>query len=228
PLHDALPIFHDGAQPARARLPLERLARDRREGAVGEAEVHALHLEELLVLPGERVLRLLQDTDQRRLVELLERGDHREPAHELGDQPELEQVLGLHLVQEVAHAALVLAPYIGAEAHSLDPDAPANDVVEPDEGAPADKEDVGGVDLQELLLGVLAAALGRDAGGGALDDLEQRLLHALARDVARDRRVVALARDLVDLVDVDDAALALLHVVVGVLEEREDDVLDIL
>src|SRR5206468_9355603 len=37
-------VLHDGAQPARARLALERLARDRREGAVGEAEVHAFHL----------------------------------------------------------------------------------------------------------------------------------------------------------------------------------------
>src|SRR2546426_8834469 len=101
-------VFHDGAQPAGPRLALERLARDRREGAVGEAEVHALHLEELLVLPGEGVLRLLQDADQRRLVELLERGDDREPPHGIGDQPDLEQVLGLHLVQEVAHGALVL------------------------------------------------------------------------------------------------------------------------
>src|SRR6185436_19025204 len=57
---------------------------------------------------------------------------------------------------------------------------------------------------------------------------QQRLLHALARDVARDRRVVALARDLVDLVDVDDATLTLLDVVIGVLQEREDDVLDVL
>ena len=39
---------------------------------------------------------------------------------------------------------------------------------------------------------------------------------------------VALARDLVDLVDVDDAARRLLHVVVGVVEEVLDDVLDVL
>ena len=48
------------------------------------------------------------------------------------------------------------------------------------------------------------------------------------RDVARDRRVVALARDLVDLVDVDDAALRALDVVIGVLQQRDDDVLDVL
>ena len=95
-----------------------------------------------------------------------------------------------------------------------------DDVLEADEGAAADEQDVGGVDLQELLLRVLAAALGRHVGDRALDDLEQRLLHALAGDVAGDRRVVALARDLVDLVDVDDAALRPLDVVVGVLQQR--------
>ena len=37
-----------------------------------------------------------------------------------------------------------------------------------------------------------------------------------------------LAGDLVDLVDVDDAALRLLDVVVGVLQQVDDDVLDVL
>jgi hypothetical protein len=53
---------------------------------------------------------------------------------------------------------------------------------------------------------MLAAALRRHAGDGALHDLEQRLLHALARYVAADRGIVGLARYLVDLVDIDDAA----------------------
>ena len=117
---------------------------------------------------------------------------------------------------------------LGAEADQLLADAVLDDVLEAGERAAADEQDVRRVDLQELLLRVLAAALGRHARGRALDDLEQRLLHAFARDVARDRRVVALARDLVDLVDVDDAALRALDVVVGVLQQRDDDVLDVL
>jgi hypothetical protein len=63
---------------------------------------------------------------------------------------------------------------------------------------------------------MLAAALRGHAGRRPLDDLEERLLDAFTRDVAGDRRVVALAGDLVDLVDVDDAPLALLDVVVGI------------
>ncbi len=75
---------------------------------------------------------------------------------------------------------------------------------------------------------VLAAALRRNARHRPLEDLEERLLDALARHVARDRRVVRLARDLVDLVDVDDPGLGLLHVEVGRLDELQQDVLDVL
>ena len=56
----------------------------------------------------------------------------------------------------------------------------------------------------------------------------QRLLHALARHVAGDRRVVGLAADLVDFVDIDDAALRALDIVVGRLQQLQDDVLDVL
>ena len=48
------------------------------------------------------------------------------------------------------------------------------------------------------------------------------------RYVAGDRGVVGLAADLVDLVDVDDAALGPLDIVVGRLQQLEDDVLDVL
>ena len=107
-------------------------------------------------------------------------------------------------------------------------DPRADDLVEPGERAAHDEEHVRRVDLDELLVRVLAAALRRHRGRRALEDLQQRLLHALARDVARDRRVLGLAGDLVDLVDVDDAGLGLLDVVVGGLDQLEEDVLDVL
>src|SRR5262245_45571661 len=40
---------------------------------------------------------------------------------------------------------------------------------------------------------MLASALRRHRGDGPFHDLEQRLLHALARHVARDRRIVGFA-----------------------------------
>ena len=117
---------------------------------------------------------------------------------------------------------------VGHEADALLADAPLDDLLQAGEGAAADEQHVGRVDREELLLRVLAPALRRHVGDRALEDLEQRLLHALARDVARDRGVLGLAGDLVDLVDVDDAVLGALDVEVGGLDELEEDVLDVL
>lgn len=49
----------------------------------------------------------------------------------------------------------------------------ADDVVEPDECATDDEEDIGGIELDVLLFGVLASALGWDIGNGAFDHFEQ-------------------------------------------------------
>src|SRR5919109_182742 len=75
---------------------------------------------------------------------------------------------------------------------------------------------------------MLATALRRHRGDGAFHDLQQGLLHALARHVAGDRGVVRLAADLVDFVDIDDAALRALDVVVGRLQELQDDIFHVL
>src|SRR5207247_10711137 len=69
------------------------------------------------------------------------------------------------------------------------PGAGLDDLLEPVERAAADEEDVPRVDLDVLLLRVLAAALRRYARDRALEDLEQRLLHALTRHVAGAARV---------------------------------------
>ena len=117
---------------------------------------------------------------------------------------------------------------LGLEAECLLADAPLDHLVQADERAAVDEQDVGRIDLEEFLVRMLAPALGRHVGRRAFEDLKQRLLHALTRDVARDRRVLVLAADLVDLVDVDDALLALLDVAAGGLQQLEDDVLDVL
>ncbi len=75
---------------------------------------------------------------------------------------------------------------------------------------------------------MLAAALRWHRGDGSFQDLEESLLDSFAAHVAGDRRVLGLAGDLVDLVDVHDARLGAFHVVVGGLDELQQDVLDIL
>ena len=75
---------------------------------------------------------------------------------------------------------------------------------------------------------MLAAALRRHGGGGAFHDLEKGLLHAFARHVAGDRRVVRLAADLVDFIDIHDSTLGAFDVVIAGLQQFQDDVFHIL
>jgi len=75
---------------------------------------------------------------------------------------------------------------------------------------------------------MLAPALRRDIGHGSLKDLQEGLLDALAGDVPRDGWIFGLARDLVDLVDVNDPSLCPLHIVVCDLQQSKNDVLHVL
>ena len=60
----------------------------------------------------------------------------------------------------------------------------ADDLVEADERPAADEQDVARVDLEVLLLGVFPPPLRGDVRDRPLEQLEQGLLHPLARDVA--------------------------------------------
>src|SRR5699024_6700 len=102
-----------------------------------------------------------------------------------------------------------------------------DDLLHPGEGAGDDEEHVRGVDLQEVLVRVLASALRWDRGLSALEDLQQGLLHAFTGDIPGDRRVLRFAVDLVDLIDVDDAVLGALDVDVRGCDVLEKDVLDV-
>ena len=106
--------------------------------------------------------------------------------------------------------------------------AAADHVFQADERAADDEEDLLGVDLDVFLLRMLAAALRRNVADGAFENLEQRLLHAFAGNVAGDRDVLGLAADLVDFIDVDDAALGAGDVEIRGLKQAQDDVFHIL
>src|SRR5207237_7731579 len=101
-------------------------------------------------------------------------------ADELRDHAELDQVARLDQRQHLADAAVVLGLHGGAEAQALLARAPLDDVLDAVERAAADEQDIRCINLNVFLLIVLLPAAWGDVGAGALDDLEQRLLHLLA------------------------------------------------
>ena len=207
---------------------MDGLIGDRVQCVGGELQFHTVHLEQTGVLLHQGVLGSGQDLDQRFLVQVSHRGDDRETADELRDQTELDQVLGHHLSEVILGFDLGLGLDLRTEAQAALADPVGDDLLQARERTRHNEQHVGGVDLDELLVRVLAPALGRHRSLGTLQDLQQCLLDTLAGDVPGDRRVLALAGDLVDLVDVDDSGLSALDVVVGGLDQLEQNVLDIL
>src|SRR5207249_5717799 len=153
--------------------------------------------------------------------------DDRQAADELGDESVLQEVLRLQVLQGFRNRLALVARVRRAEPDGAAADALLDDLLQAVEGAAADEQDVDVVDLDEILVRVLAPALRRHVGNGALQDLQQRLLHAFPAHVARDRGVVRLARDLVDLVDVDDSPLGAADVEVRGLDQAKQDVLHV-
>src|SRR5207248_6059258 len=157
-------LFHDRAQSAGAGAAQVGLVGDGFQRIRLELQLHAVQLEQALVLLDQRVARLGEDAYQRVAVEAAHVRDYRQPADELGDQPELEHVLGHDLGEDVVERTVVDRPQVGAEAEAALADPGLDDPVEPGERAAADEQHVGRVDLDELLVRVLAAALRRYVG----------------------------------------------------------------
>eukprot|EP01022_Parablepharisma_sp_SALTPOND_P014695 TRINITY_DN2018_c0_g1_i2.p1 TRINITY_DN2018_c0_g1~~TRINITY_DN2018_c0_g1_i2.p1 ORF type:complete len:1935 (-),score=514.39 TRINITY_DN2018_c0_g1_i2:42295-48099(-) len=221
-------MLQDGTQAARTGLARQRLLGDGVHGGRADFQLGAFHLQQLGVLLDQGVLGLDQDLDQGVLIQLVQGGDHRQATDQFRDQAELDQVFRLGIEQDFRIGLLGLALDAGREADAALLGTIRDDLGQAIECAAADEHDVGRVDLHEILVRMLAATLRRYRGHGALDKLEQGLLHAFAGHVAGNRRVIRLARNLVDFVDVDDALLGFLDFVIAVLQQLLDDVLDVL
>ena len=90
----------------------------------------------------------------------LERGHHRQAADKFRNQAILDEVLGLHIAQHAADVlAVVLAFHLGTEADAALFGARTNHLVETVERAATDEQDIGRIDLHELLVRMLAATL---------------------------------------------------------------------
>src|SRR6218665_3109205 len=218
-------FFEDRAEPARTGLSQDGEVGDRLERIVLKLERDTVELEHPLVLLDKRVLGCCEDVHERTLVERWEGGHNRQPSNKLRDESKLVQIFGKNLAEDV----FLVAPVVqgGSKPDTALARPPGNDVLQPGKSTGDDEENVGRVDLDEFLVRMLPPSLGRHRGYGALQDLQECLLHPFTRDVPGDGGVLGLAGDLVDLINVDNARFGPFHVVVGGLQEFQEDVLDI-
>src|SRR5882724_11448201 len=167
-------LFQDGAQAPGTGLSRQGPGGDRLQRLRPDFQVHAFHAEELLVLLDKGVFGFREDLDQSLLVELLERRHDRQPPDEFGNEAVLDKVFRFDGPQDLADVLAVLqAPHVRAEADAALFRAAADDLLQAVERASADEQDVGGVHLHEVLVGVLAAAPRRNRRDRPFDQLEQ-------------------------------------------------------
>src|SRR5258708_6745593 len=106
----------------------------------------------------------------RDIVELFQSRQRRQPADELGNRPILYKVYGLDALQKIVGRFRILrALDLGAKADAGLLGAVAHDLLQTVERAAADEQYVGRVDLDEVLVRVLAAALRRHRRDRSLD-----------------------------------------------------------
>ena len=199
------------------------------QGVGGEFKLGVFHLEELLILLDEGVFGLGEDIDKGGLIKGRQGGNYRDPPDELGNHTELDDVLGNDLLKDVCQLRFFIRQgrQFRAEANHLFAKAFLDDVVEADEGAATNEQDVGSVHLNVGLFGVLAASLRGDIGYCAFKHFQKRLLDAFAGDVAGDGDILIGLADFVDFIDVNDTTLGGFEVEVGVLQEAEQEVFDV-
>ena len=197
--------------------------------SIGKDQFGVVQAQQFLVLTHNAVLGLGEHPDQGFLVQRVQHSDHRQTADEFGDQAKLDQIVRFHLAQQFLAGLILIqiGAQLAAEAQGRSVGALLDELFQTVKGTAADKQNVLGVDLDELLLRVLAAALGRHVADGTFQDLQQSLLNALAAHVAGDGWVLALAGDLVDLVHIDDADLRFGDVEIRRLDQLEQNVLHV-
>ena len=95
----------------------------------------------------------------------------RDTADEFRDEAEFHQILGLHLFQELIIAVSILLHDLRSKTDGAGGDPLFDDLFQSVEGPSADKEDILCIDLDQLLLRMLPATLGRNGGDGSLQNL---------------------------------------------------------
>jgi len=219
-------LFKNCAQPASTRATNKRLISDCVERFRRELKFDVFEFEELLVLLHKSVTRFDENFDKCFTVEIGDSADHWESADEFGDKPELDEVFREDALVESTNIGLVGTEF-GREADALLANSAFDEFVDACESATTDEQNVGGIDLDEFLVWMLTSTLWWNRCSGSFENLQQCLLDTFAGNVAGDRWVLSFASDLVDFIDVDDAGRGLLDVLVGRLNELEQNILNV-
>ena len=193
-----------------------------------ECQFNIFHIEQTLILFYQCVFRFRQNLHQRINIQIFQRCNNRQTTDKFRDQTEFQQIFRLKILEDRTQTTIIFGFNRCAKTNRGLFTTRRNDFVETGKGTAADEQDIGCIHLQEFLLRMLTATLRRHRSNSAFHDLQQCLLNALTRHIACDGRIVGLTADFVDFVDIDDTALCALNIVIGRLQQFQNDVFNIL
>lgn len=186
-------------------------------------------MEEFLILAQDGVFGIGDNVAKIVAEERIGIGNHREAADKFRDESEATQILGSDLTKRIGRGGVGIGGRGSVESDLLvgGSDAGTDYMVEAVKCAHGDEQNIGSIDFDQRLLGMLATALGHDPYPATLDDLEEALLDTFARDVASDIDGGILGGELVNLVEADDSQFGHRDIVVASLEQAGNAVFDI-
>ena len=168
-------LFKNRSQSACTSAAQQREIGNVIEGVLIEFQFHTVDLEQPLVLLDEGVLRFGQHLHQGLAIQLRNRREDGKSTDEFRDHAELQQVLGHHMGKRIGDVGLILTLAVHkvvGEAEILLAQALLDDRIKAGEGSTHDEQHIGGVDLDEFLMRMLAASLRWNRRSSALEDLQ--------------------------------------------------------
>ena len=219
--------LNNRTQAAGARFALNRLMCNGFKGFGREFNIHVLHGKKHLILANNGIFRFCQDLNEGFFIEFFKNRNHRQTTDQLRNQTVLHKVTRFNLTEDIREVVILFADDRTGKTDFTLLRAVAHNALHSVKRTAADKEDLGSVDFHHGLSRILAPALDRHGRNGAFDELEKSLLNTLARHVAGNGRVLALAGNLVNFVKIDDALLCTLNVAAGGLHKLGDDILNV-
>ena len=133
----------------------------------------------------------------------------------------------LHIGKQSTEILILLALDLCFKPHGFFIHPLFNDLIQTIKCSSADKEDIRSIDLNKLLMRMLAATLRRYIGDGAFQQFQQCLLNTFAGNIASYGSVLTFTGDLIKLIDIDNALFRTFHIKISCLQELKENILHV-
>ena len=214
-------FFHNRSQTTRTGLSLNCSFCNQFQSVRFKVKLYSFQFKQLLVLFNQRVLWLGQDSNQSFSVQTSQGCNNWQTTNQLRNQTKFHKVLRGDLGKQNILLYQFFILNLCTESQRRFCNTAFDCLLDSVKRTAADKEDLGGINLQKFLIWMLSASIWRNICNGSFDDLQQSLLYAFTADISCNRGVFRFSADFVDLINVDDTSLCALDIPICRLNQSQ-------